>query len=701
MALNDLGDGIYYGTQYYRAPTPVPESWERDIKTAKKLGMTHVQLWCQWRWHERKRGEFLWDDTDRLFDLAEKEGLQVIVMVMLETAPAWLFRKYDCERVDPRGHKICAGPVAAYYVGGWWPCFENPNVRSEAERFITATVNRYSSRKNLLVFHAWNELASKPGGDCACEACKVRYRKWLRAKFTTVESLNAEYGKAWGDFDEIDPPAMYEDYAELYLWRTFRIEEMADRAKWITGIIKTVDQKHPVIVHCGWPSPITDILCGSADDHLLAQSVDFMGTSLSTARPGIKSNYPFWPSLANDSLRSVSDYYWVMEIYPSSMNWNIPLGPEEMRHNVWTCAASGAKGLTYWQFKCERYGIESNSDGLVEMNGDPTDRSDEAGRIGALLKGNLSILSQCRASKASIAVVYDGDSDLLSRLEETSAETLNYNMYQPGIMHYRYNNSIQGLYRYLWEHGYRVDFVYSRDIEKIKSYPVVWTPYFIMMNRHKAAVLKEFVKAGGKLISDASPGLRLANTWASETCPGYGLDEVFGAVEKLRIVNPTYQKTLKFGEEAAVISNNVISDLAPTTAKVLAKWQDGQAAITMNTYGNGEAILCGTCPGISYIKRQEDSLKKLIAFVLTSAGLKPDVEVVESKGMIITRLMDYGDKKLIFVFNCEDFEHECVIGDYRPAAESDLINDSPVVGTERGLSLTLAPYEVAAVETTL
>ncbi len=147
-----------YGVQYYRAPTPLPEEWDTDIPKIKKLGFNAIQLRSQWRWHERIRDKFYFDDLDRLFDLCEKHGLKIIFKFMLETAPAWLYRMYNCERMDIHGNKIWPGPHAAFYVGGWWPCFDHPEVREEANRFIDACVIRYKDRENLLV---WNIIMSR------------------------------------------------------------------------------------------------------------------------------------------------------------------------------------------------------------------------------------------------------------------------------------------------------------------------------------------------------------------------------------------------------------------------------------------------------------------------------------------------------------------------------------------------------------
>ena len=65
-----LRDALVYGTQYYRAPTPLPADWPADLAQAADMNLQAIQLRVQWRWHERREGQYKFDDLDRLFELA-------------------------------------------------------------------------------------------------------------------------------------------------------------------------------------------------------------------------------------------------------------------------------------------------------------------------------------------------------------------------------------------------------------------------------------------------------------------------------------------------------------------------------------------------------------------------------------------------------------------------------------------------------
>ena len=69
---------IVYGTQYYRAPTPMMNEWEGDITKMEELGIEAMQIRVQWRQNERGEDNYYFDDVDRLFDLAEKYNKKVV-----------------------------------------------------------------------------------------------------------------------------------------------------------------------------------------------------------------------------------------------------------------------------------------------------------------------------------------------------------------------------------------------------------------------------------------------------------------------------------------------------------------------------------------------------------------------------------------------------------------------------------------------
>ena len=92
---------IPFGTQYYRAPSPQPTQWERDLRSIARLGMNTVKFWVQWRWNNPREGAYMFDDIDRLMDIAQKNGLRVMLNTIFDVAPAWIYRKYPDAAMSP------------------------------------------------------------------------------------------------------------------------------------------------------------------------------------------------------------------------------------------------------------------------------------------------------------------------------------------------------------------------------------------------------------------------------------------------------------------------------------------------------------------------------------------------------------------------------------------------------------------------
>ena len=104
---------IPFGFQYYRAPTPERTEWARDLNNIAAYGYNTVKYWIQWRWNEPKKGEYDFSDIDELMDLAEKNGLKVVLNTILEVTPVWLDKEYpDSAMISARGERV-AGYASA------------------------------------------------------------------------------------------------------------------------------------------------------------------------------------------------------------------------------------------------------------------------------------------------------------------------------------------------------------------------------------------------------------------------------------------------------------------------------------------------------------------------------------------------------------------------------------------------------------
>lgn len=384
---------LAYGTQYHRAPTPRPDEWQGDLEAIAEAGYTLVQLRPQWRWHERLRGRFVWDDMDGLMRLVEQVGLNVIIKPMLECAPDWVYSELQGTRMGFNNVPIPPKAVGAFYVGGWLPCFDNPDVCAAASEFVRRLVRRYKGHSELLLWNAWNEPRSRPLGECHCRHSVAAYQDYLANRFGTIETLNELFGKAWTAFDTIAPPVSGRDYAEMFLWRQWAFDAVAKRVRFVTKCIRQEDPQRSVMAHVGCSLIVQDTVCDSSDDHMNAAEVDFYGCSLPVQLYPANLHDMAGAGLQCDWLRSVDENYWCHELYPSWDGWREAPSQKFLERLIWNVVACGAKGIVYWQYRSERVGNESNGYGLREIDGSSTERSDVAAKTRPLRQNPRIILT--------------------------------------------------------------------------------------------------------------------------------------------------------------------------------------------------------------------------------------------------------------------------------------------------------------------
>jgi beta-galactosidase len=660
--------GVPIGVHYYRAPTPVRAEWDQDLANIRELGFDFIQMRAQWRWHERNEGELRFDDADELFDLARKHELGVLVQVYVPSAPQWLYDNYDVMRMTPAGETM--GPVTygAVYVGGFAPCSDRAIVRQKAGRFVRALTERYRDHPALFAWNAWNEPRSMPAGDCACPESMSKFREWLKSRFGTVEALNEFAGLALPgrgpDFSAVPPPDLYSDYAGWMLFRTWRTEMIADRVAWVAGEIRGIDQNHPVMSHSGLASVFHDALEDTTNDYLNAQGVDVYGSSCpsrSVDMPLLAVQPTAYQAATLDllcaRLRMISDPFWINELYTNEPMCLAPTPASFFRQSAYNAIASGAKGIVYWQYRGERLSTESFDAGLTTVAGEATDRSREVGRVIGVVKAHEDILASARVPEAAIAMPYDYQSDLISRIEAESAPA-GAAGHESRLL-YPYRAALRGSHLAMWELDLPMDVVPTEEYERILRYQVIYLPCPRMISTEQTEVLDSFVSKGGLLICEPSPAMRDANGWLQPSVPPDPLARLLGAREASRT----------FAKEERVLgaeSGNVVcppglyvtalqideDEEAAGRAEVVASWGNGDPAIVQHVHGKGRTIYLGLPLGEVYFYRREEAVLRWIAGTLQSHGIEMEGALGERRQDVrVRRLAGADGSEILFVTN--------------------------------------------------
>jgi beta-galactosidase GanA len=657
-----------YGAQYYRAPTPLPDEWEYDLKKMHKAGIDTIQLRIQWRWNEPAEGQYEFDDIDRLFELSEKYGKQVIIKFMMETAPDYIFHKYNGTRKDMHGLPIAPGAHGAYYVGGWWPCFENPDVMNRALEFVKVFTRRYKDKANLILWNIWNEPRSRPIGDCGCECSREVYRQWLRERYKTIENLNDFLGKKWEKFATVNPPGMPCDYTELFLWRTWAMHAVSQRLEKMYNAVKAIDDSRPAVCHVGTCTLRQDVAGDGSDDLLNSSKVDFYGTSFATANKFSNLMDESRPFMVCDWLRSLDDYYWIYELYPDWGDWHPAVTLNDFRFKVWSTLASGAKGIFYWQYRAERLGNENNLAGLVNMDGSFKAISHESARIKQFIVDNEEFLLNAKVKHDNIGILYSLDSDMISRIENTGPGFYDFDL--PEGLPYLYKKAVHGIYALFRELGLTPVWIDARKIEeKLNDVKVLYIPEAFMLSPDVFNAIRNFAAKGGRVIAEEGVGLRQENTWLHPSFMAPDIAEFFGISVRERVSSRQgVNEALKLCDGTIPAVDFISYIECGEDCEKIGEWQDGRtgAARKNNVFYLGTSL--GASFHDNYHSGRETYLRILSGILRQCANISlPDLP----EGVYLRTLIR-GEHSMHFVFNRKNTRQTVNIkgSDYRIAPES-------------------------------
>ncbi len=258
---------IPFGTQYYRAPSPAPEEWEQDLANIARLGLNTVKFWVQWRWNNPEEGRYMFDDIDRLMEIAARNHLRVMLNTIVDVAPVWIYRKYpDVSMVTLDGRRIGPQVQPHRQIGGLGACFNHAAAMEHMYDFLRATVRRYKDHPALEI---WN-VASEPEltssmaemrlyadnaeqmGDmlCYCENCRAEFIRWLGEKYGTIDRLNLSWNRNYRSFEEVELPRTRNSFNDMIDWRMFFVDTLGRNVKRRFDVAKDEDEgKHPLMCH--------------------------------------------------------------------------------------------------------------------------------------------------------------------------------------------------------------------------------------------------------------------------------------------------------------------------------------------------------------------------------------------------------------------------------------------------------------------
>jgi beta-galactosidase len=672
---------VWYSGGKARAPmlsqiTPASEAeWRADLEQIKALGFNTVRTWVEWAACEPQRGQYNFSNLHLLMKLAGEVGLRVFIQIYVDSAPDWVAQQFPHALFETQsGHQV--QPQAAPGA-----CTDNHDVQEAVLNFYTEVARVASSYPQFYGYDLWSEphiinwasIDYVPNVQfCFCPGTRAKFRQWLQNKYQTLNQLNRAWYRNFTSWEQVDPPRFSTilSYTDFIDWKTFIYEKLVDDMRDRYDAIRKADPNNMITAHAVGASLFQSphVGAGATDDFLMARPLDYYGVSIYP-----RHNHPdrAW---SVTTLRTVMDFtrsanrekggWYVGELQGGmgtiSLLISDPVTADDQRIWAWSAIAKGAKAVNIYAYYPMSTGYEAGGYGLINLDGTLTDRSKRTGEIAKVVDQNQQLFLNSTPAKARIGIVYNPLTQMVGGMQRRD---------YPAAM----TNSLIGYFQSFANHNIPVDFIHREHIEnnELSQYKLVIIPYPIMFTQKAAEGLREFVSQGGFVLAEARMAWNDDRGFASEVIPGLGLHEVFGVREnevrmRENISLPVSGKShpalsgLKEGE--ALSGSLYVQSLTPLEGRsmeVLALSPQGDPAIVVSPYGQGQAMLAGTYLGMANFPDVIPANDKFFTNLLNWAGIeRPFTTSLDGRtsAQVEVRLQENARGYLLFVINHSDKE---------------------------------------------
>lgn len=619
-----------YGAVYFRKSNPPEEDWEKDHRTAARMGINNFRHWFMWSAIEVAPDKFDWRDYDRMFELAAANGIKVTVSEMITAAPEWMYDRYAHARYLASDDSVVTSSISGSSATGGFPglCLDNEDVRARAGGFLTALVERYKGHPAMWAWDLWNEHAW-PGGAppkmlCYCAATQTKFREWLKKKYGTLDKLGAAwYRYSYASWDNVHPPRNLGGYAESLDWLEFRVDNQFRLHQWRVDLVRKLDTRNRVTAH-GIASTLEGLPGAANNEWRSAAQVDTWGLTWVASRKGSELWKQFHAlDITRAGARGKPFWHAEAQAGPLWMQPQVIGRPREDGRiteaqdvRLWNLIsmAGGATGILYPRWRPLLDGPLFGAFGPMAMDGSATPRAEMAGEL-ARWANVQKDLWRSKPVKGDVGVAFVPE-----------AEVFNFVQQQGSTKHYA--ESARGAYQAFFDSNIQADFVH---IDHLREYPLVYLPYAIHLKETSARALEQYVREGGVLVSEALPGYFGDRGKVGTKQPNYGLDALFGARESYVEFTPDLLETLTLKvQDHTVGGRYFLQQFELTSGRKAGEFADGSIAAVEHTFGKGRTLLLGSFPGGSYFLNHAAGTRAFFAGLLKWAGISPCLQISES-----------------------------------------------------------------------
>ncbi|MEU0301963.1 beta-galactosidase [Streptomyces sp. NPDC006175] len=614
-SLHDATRGrVLFGGDYNPEQWP-EEVWAEDVRLMREAGVNSVTVGVfSWAMIEPRPGarEFGW--LDRLLDLLHTHGIGVVLATPTSSPPPWMGALHP--ETLPRTED---GAVVNYGSRQHF-CPSSPVYRRYAAALTEDLAARYADHPALTVWHINNEYCTH----CWCDGTAAHFRRWLTARYTTLEALDEAWGTAfwsqrYGSWDEILPPRRAQ-------YMRNPAQELDFKRFTSDALMECYTAERDIVARHTPHIPVTTNfmpLWSGQDAWAWAEQEDIVSVDVYPDPTDPRGGQ--YNAMLADMTRSQARGPWmVMEQSAGPVNWRPVNHPKPAGLNrLWSMqsVARGADALCYFQWRQSRQGAEKFHSGMLSHAGEHGRTFREVKRVGAELALIGAEVSGTDVP-AEVAVLHDWDAWWSSTQEGRPSSLLSY------------TELVQAWHRGLWDGGISTEF--ARPDADLSAYRLVLVPQLQLLSDAATDNLVAYVRGGGTLVCGFFTGVADVD---DRIRPG-GMDSRLRELFGIRTVHEWWPLDEGATVECDGFRGTLWSEeLEPDgSAETVSAYRGGELDGLPSVLRKGTAWYVSTLP-------EPEALRGLLGRAAAEAGVRPVLEGLPAGVEAVRR------GKLLFLLN--------------------------------------------------
>ncbi len=318
--------------------------------------------------------------------------------------------------------------------------------------------------------------------------------------------------------------------------------------------------------------------------------------------------------------------------------------------------AAGLKGVGLWAWNYRRAGWEGGEFALLNRQWKPSPRAIRAGRIAQAARRYRDELWQAH-KEPYVGVLTDWDSEAIWAAVSIRG--------RDHFRHYPIRARI-GVSRALINGNIPWEYVTPDDLRAglAPRYRTIYLPAQLALNQELLSLLDAYVRRGGRVVLDAPGGWYDEHGVVLDTSTGSAFERIFG----VEIADFQYSNNVPRNLHGRRL-NGFILELSPTRARVVEKFQTGEAAVTENGHGAGAAVVLAFDASFICFRPGNDFIEQWIR----QYAMGPHQPPYRCEGAIVYRLAAPVSDHYFFINDGERTRVTLDTGQYRYRAVTDAV----------------------------